>query len=239
MQQKSPALNVKAALLALILFTLVYALVILLAASIFAPIVLGGDGSDDETKRLRSEQAATVSQEKAHKDDILICETTKGRFRVTLDPVSSPNGVAELKRMVETGWLHDIAFFRSNDDIVQFGVREKTYKYKSDWVRDRADPDKKKRKKWERGVFAMIGGPHMIIVKRHNHVMGTQDHDTVAGHIDEEGMQVIDSIYRYNDIIDHPHGGPGPDQTDIYRHGWKYLNEQFPLVDRLIGCYLD
>jgi len=165
------------------------------------------------------------------------CLTTKGNLVIKLSPESAPNGVAELTRMVRANFFEDVAFFRVNDHITQFGVREKTSPYKSKWERDLNHPDKSQRKPWKRGTVAMIGGTQMVIVKKDSRVMGLNNHDTIVGRISEEDMAtVIDRLYRYNDIIDHPHGGPGPDQSEIYRHGWKYLNEKFPLVDKIIRC---
>ena len=167
----------------------------------------------------------------------ILCETTKGTIIITLDPVSSPNGVAEVKKMVQAEFFSEVAFFRVNDDITQFGVREKGFNYHSEWIRDENNWDKTKRRPWKRGVVAMIGGTHLVIVKKDSNVMGLADHDTIVGTIAEDsGMEVIDQLYMYNDIIDHPNRGPGPDQTAIYRRGWKYLNEQFPLVDKFLGC---
>jgi hypothetical protein len=45
----------------------------------------------------------------------------------------------------------------------------------------------------------------MVIVKRESN--GKNNHDTVAGRIDEQGMQLIDSLYAYNDIINNPKDG--------------------------------
>lgn len=165
------------------------------------------------------------------------CLTSKGTLVITLSPETAPNGVAELTKMVRANFFEDIAFFRVNEDITQFGVRERTFKYKSTWERDLNHPDKKQRKPWRRGDVAMIGGTQMVIVKKDSRVMGLNDHDTVVGRISENDMKaIIDHLYMYNDIIDHPKRGPGPDQTEVYRKGWSYLNERFPLVDKIIRC---
>ena len=50
--------------------------------------------------------------------------------------------------------------------------------------------------------------------------------------------KVFDNLFAYNDIIDNPKGGPGPDQSLIYLQGWSYLQNQFPLVDRVYSCWM-
>jgi len=127
-----------------------------------------------------------------------------------------------------------------NKDITQFGVRPKSsdYHFKVDWERD-LNVKTSLRVPWKRGVAAMIGGTQMVIVKRDSKLMGLNNHDTIVGRLSEEDMKVIDRLYKYNDIIDHPRGGPGPDQTKVYRLGWDYLKQEFPLVDKITSCRLD
>ena len=84
----------------------------------------------------------------------------------------------------------------------------------------------------------MIGGTQMVIVKKSGTTMGRNNHDTVVARIPDEDMRVIDALYAYNDIIDHPSRGPGPDQSEVYRGGWKYLEAEFPLVDKIKRCWL-
>lgn len=166
------------------------------------------------------------------------CDTSKGPFTVQLDWEASPNSAAQFVKMVDAGYFDRIAFFRVNKDITQFGVRERHTgkKMDLDWERDlNPEQDREKRLPWKRGVLALIGGPQMIIVKRDSKVMGKNNHDTVAGWIDEEGMKTIDKLYAYNDVIDNPKGG-GPDQTKVYSEGWTYLNREYPLVDYILGC---
>lgn len=113
------------------------------------------------------------------------------------------------------------------------------FKYKNILERDlNSEPDKSKRAIWRRGDVAMIGGSQMIIVRSDTgHTMGQNNHDTVVGRIPEADMlRVFDNLYAYNDVINYPTRGPGPDQGDIYNRGWTYLNEKFPLVDRITGC---
>ena len=140
-----------------------------------------------------------------------------------------------------------VAFFRVNEWITQFGQVGKEYKLpkapgmnydKDDEVRDRNPfQNKASRIPFKRGDMNLLGGTQYTIVRKPNRHMGVEDHDTVVGRISESDMQrVIDKLYAYNDIIDHPKRGPGPDQTMIWQYGWAYLDRDFPLVDRIKGC---
>jgi hypothetical protein len=95
------------------------------------------------------------------------------------------------------------------------------------------------RQPWQRGDVSMIGGVHMVIAKKSNTNMGKNNHDSVVGRITPvDDVKVIDALYAYNDIIDHPHGPPGPDQSELYEGGWQYLNARFPKVDRITRCWI-
>lgn len=168
----------------------------------------------------------------------VVCETSKGTIRIELDRESAPLGVQQLVAMVKDNFLEDVAFFRVNADITQFGVRERVFKFSfnKQWERDLNPLPRQEREPWKRGTVAMIGGTQMVIVKRDSSVMGRNNHDTIVGRINEDGMKVIDQLHMYPDHIDHPRGPRGPDQTDVYQHGWKYLNENFPLTDRIVRC---
>ena len=241
-----PLLSAKVAIVGLIMFSLGYSLALFGVVHLigWSPFKESSIRSIQERRTEASDDTAAVveleeldSPLDSNKSDVISCQTSKGDIDITLDPVSAPNGVIELKRMVQNKFLTDMAFFRVNDDITQFGVREKVFKYKSNWKRDRHHESlKAKRKPWTRGVMAMIGGTQMVIVKKDSKVMGLNNHDTIVGRLDEKSMMVIDKLYAYNDIIDHPHRGAGPDQTDVYLKGWKYLEEIFPLIDRIITC---
>jgi cyclophilin family peptidyl-prolyl cis-trans isomerase len=186
-----------------------------------------------------TDPAKIVAREiQSKKAKILRCQTTKGPFDVVLDRETSPNSVTELTRMIHANFFEDIAIFRVNNYIIQFGVRDKTFKYSSNWERDLNKVPKESRQPWKRGDMSMIGGTHMLIVKHPNMYMGINNHDTVVGTISENDMRVIDAMYAYNDPIDNPNGDLGPDQVKIHLEGWKYLNQNFPLIDKITSCRL-
>lgn len=166
------------------------------------------------------------------------CQTSKGPFTVQLDYDAAPNSVRQFLHLVDSGFFAKIAFFRVNESITQFGVRGRGTgpRVTSEWTRDlNKEPVRELRTPWKRGVFALIGGTHMIIVKRDSTVMGQNNHDTVAGWVDEQGMQTIDALFAYNDVINNPKGG-GPDQRALYAQGWAYLDREYPKVDYITSC---
>jgi hypothetical protein len=180
---------------------------------------------------------------------VILCESTKGPFRIRLAPASeSPKSTRFLTHLVQSGFWEvggGVAFFRVNEWITQFGAKGREYKLPrvagmstDDHTRDaNPEPDSAKRPPFKRGDMSLLGGTQFMIVRKPNRHMGVFDRDTVVGRISEPDMQnVIDRLFAYNDIIDHPKRGPGPDQTEIYRRGWAYLDALFPKVDRITSC---
>jgi cyclophilin family peptidyl-prolyl cis-trans isomerase len=179
------------------------------------------------------------------------CQTTKGPFRISLFPEESPKAVAYFKHMVTSRFWSQgkgVAFFRVNEWITQFGQVGKEFKlrkegspfssFRDEFIRDRNPfTNPKQRVPFKRGDMNLLGGTQFTIVKQPNRHMGVFDFDTVLGRVSEVDMRnVVDNLYAYNDIIDHPNRGPGPDQTLIYEYGWAYLDRDFPLVDRITSC---
>ena len=186
-------------------------------------------------------------------DEVIYCQSSKGPFRIILNPKDAPIGVKVLKEMVKTRWFDEgdgVAFFRVNKVATQFGVKEKIFKFnwkalnisdRVEWRDPNPEPDKKKRRSWPRGVVYMTGGTHLVVVRTNgHHGQGKQDFESIVGRVPEDDMvRVFDNLYAYNDPIDYPHLGPGPDQVKIYQRGWKYLMDEFPNVDRITSCKLD
>ena len=75
-----------------------------------------------------------------------------------------------------------------------------------------------------------------MVIKANRH-MGVNRHDAPLGFISEEDMvRVFDRLYKYNDIVDHPHGPPGVDQGSLMREGMPYIKREFPKTDIILGC---
>jgi len=193
-----------------------------------------------ETGERAAERPAGAAPAEAQqaRDVTVRCETTKGAFRMATNGARAPKSVAALLAMVRGAWFRDVPFFRVNEEITQFGVRPREFKFPlREWERDlNPEPERAKREPWVRGDVSMIGGPQMVIVKRGNARMGVNDHDAVVARVPPQDMRVIDALYAYNDVIDHPKRGPGPDQARVHAEGWEYLKREFPLVDMIVSC---
>ena len=65
----------------------------------------------------------------------------------------------------------------------------------------------------------------MLIVLNPNDYMGKNEKDAPAGYV-VRGMENLRSLYKYNDQIDNPSGGEGPDQGKLQAPGGdQYLKE--------------
>uniref|UniRef100_A0A7S3LLP8 Uncharacterized protein n=1 Tax=Aplanochytrium stocchinoi TaxID=215587 RepID=A0A7S3LLP8_9STRA len=151
-------------------------------------------------------------------------------------------------------WQSKVPFFRVNRHITQFGPTQQLSREQDPFleIRDGAkrdenpyggvgkDEDSVKLRKlhpWRRGTIASIGGKHFVVVIRPNKQMGINRHDAPLGFINEYDMQnVFDNLYQYNDIIDKPQGGAGPDQVRLVKEGLDYIMREFPKTDFILGC---
>ena len=192
-------------------------------------------------------------------------QTTKGPLEIELHPHMAPNGVRRIMTMCRMGFFDDrraagearyegVAFFRVNRHITQFGAtkhRPKGLKDDKaiDWDHhgdvnpfggdgnDAASKAKRKAHPWEPGTIASIGGTQMVIVKSNRRGgMGINRHDAPAGRVVAGFDEVIMKLYAYNDVIDHPKGGPGATQGRLMAEGQKYIDREFPLTDRVTKC---
>lgn len=78
----------------------------------------------------------------------------------------------------------------------------------------------------------------MVLVLEPNAQMGTNDLDAPAAYV-VAGGAVAASLFKYNDPIDNPKGGPGPDQTKLQAPGGlEYLHKNFPDLDYVISARL-
>lgn len=176
------------------------------------------------------------------------CPSTKGVISISLNPGTAPRSIERILLMLELDFFDQgIAFFRVNDDAIQFGA----YKHPKDesdrlWpLKKKLDPQdtnpwpKEERRKhtWKRGDFALIGETQMIICRRDGTMMGINDQDVVAGTISEANMaSVLDQLDRsYGNDLD---TGTGPNQVKIFYEGMDYIKREFPKTDYIKSCYL-
>lgn len=100
----------------------------------------------------------------------VICETSKGKFRIILNPKESPIGVNVFKELLRQKFFNagegignddGVAFFRVNKVATQFGIKERRYQKQfnwkalnltsENWTRDPNPLPKSKRHSWPRG----------------------------------------------------------------------------------------
>ena len=154
-----------------------------------------------------------------------------------LRPDLAPSGVQHLTDFIESGYFggEQVSFFRVNKWITQFGADEGSARPQFAKLRHWPDSQKDKNPcgdtRWHLGTFAMLGGNQMLIVINPNDAMGKAKLDAPAGYV-VAGMDVVKRLHAYNDQIDNPNGGEGPDQGKLQAQGGRaYLKERFPQLD--------
>jgi len=193
----------------------------------------------------------------------ILCNSTKGPFEIELDFEKAPHGAERILLQVQLGFFNTepVPFFRVNSAITQFGMlpsrkhrgiadgmtdplaalREKKTQDVHPWGGEGSDEESVRLRKehpWERGTIASIGETQMIVVRKANRVMGTSRHDAPAGKIVKGMESVFDKLYAYNDIIDNPKGGDGPDQLGVHAGGYNdYILKKFPKTDAITSCH--
>ena len=163
--------------------------------------------------------------------------TTRGTFVVQLRPDLAPRGVAHFEAMATAGYFDggDIAFFRVNGAITQFGADEINARPQFATARSFSEMEKDDNPcgalRWAIGTFALLGGNQLLIVIQPNDHMGHNAKDAPAGYV-VSGMETLNRLHKPVDIIDNPQGGEGPDQGKLQGRGGKaYLKSTFPNLD--------
>jgi len=181
-----------------------------------------------------------------------VCNTSKGLFKFELRQDLAPNGTDYMIKAIESGYFnHGIPFFRVNSQMTQFGITKRPVKTEDPFLSTRYGAQRdlhpyggynetaRKMFPWKRGTIASIGGRSLVIAFKPNGRMGTHTHDAPLGFIEEKYMvDVFDKLYRYNDIINYPSKG-GVTQSKLMRKGMEYIEEEFPLTDRITSCCIE
>jgi cyclophilin family peptidyl-prolyl cis-trans isomerase len=179
---------------------------------------------------------------------VAVFRTTKGEFRIQLRSDLAPQGVQHLVSLLQ-GRFYDegtVPAFSVNSWTIMFGSDEP----RPEWVEKREFPNSVNTRKddnpclsgplggsykWERGTVAMMGGPHVMVVKRGNEHMGKNANDAPAGFV-IEGMEVIDALFEYSEKRK---ALAGPSQKRLVQPGGtKFLREQFPKLDYFLSAEL-
>jgi len=163
-------------------------------------------------------------------------ETSKGKVAIQFDRASAPVGVDHIYNLIRAGYYDDTRFYRVVMGFVaQFGVAADPA-FANYWGSHtlKADPpiDKNVRGTLAYAQFKPTDrSTNVFINLRDSPNLDTLGF-TVIGHV-IEGMENVDSLYSgYGDIpiSDPPLGDP----KRMYRETNKYLDKQYPKMDKII-----
>jgi len=177
---------------------------------------------------------------------LLRLETTKGTVKIQLRPDLTPHGVQHLLSLVANGYYNQaeaqVSLFHINYATIMFGAVE----VRPPFGVLRVFPDNRNKRKdsnpcpsgqkWDRGVVAMMGGPHVMIIVNPNEHMGKNEMDAPAGYV-VEGMEVVEGWHRYSDDRQQEVGGQ--QEKMLVVNSASMLREQFPLLDYITDAQLD
>ena len=157
--------------------------------------------------------------------------TTQGTFVVEITRAWSPNGADRFYNLVKNGFFNDVIFFRAvKGFVVQFGISGNP-KIAKKWL-DSNISDDTVVKSNKRGflTYAKSGAPNsrstqLFINLNDNSRLDGMGFSPFGKVI--KGMEVVDKLYSgYGDE-------PTPLQGEIAAQGNKFLEAQFPKLDRI------
>jgi len=199
--------------------------------------------------------------------ELVECNTSLGPFTLRLRDDWSPLGAARVRRLVQQRFYTDIAFFRVNKWITQFGAVLETPEAKAGkpWAaefRQRIQDDRNPfaGTPWWPGVVAMPGGgpntrtSQLLVVRSPNvwnggsanrarggGAMGDGEFDAPVGEIVDGMDRVFHRLFDgYGDLPEphNPRAKPACDQAKIFTRGNAYVRAEFPRVSFIHSCAL-
>ncbi|KAL9191019.1 hypothetical protein ACHAXT_000725 [Thalassiosira profunda] len=190
---------------------------------------------------------ASSPNDAATDDEVAIvrCATTAGPITLHLHKSWSPNGYEKASSLFERGYYDGSHLFRVVPHfLVQFGI---SYTTDAELKRfaDASVPDDPKRNDlmpFREGYISFAGsGPHsrtsqLFVAYDRSQGLGNSPWETPFGEV-AEGMEKVRNFYSgYGDM---PPWGKGPEQGPIRNRGSKYIEENFPLLDRFETCTVE
>uniref|UniRef100_A0A7R9WAA1 PPIase cyclophilin-type domain-containing protein n=1 Tax=Pseudictyota dubia TaxID=2749911 RepID=A0A7R9WAA1_9STRA len=173
---------------------------------------------------------------------IVRCGTSSGPFTLRLERMWSPHGYDRAVHLFNRGFYDNTHFFRVVPSfLVQFGI---SYTNSED-LRDTAkatipdDPQLDPPIPFEEGTVSFAGSgkdsrtSQLFISYSKSSSLGTQLWETPIGKV-VDGMQNVKNFY--SEYGDGPPYGNGPKQHKIEREGRKYIENDFPLLDKFLRC---
>ena len=168
-------------------------------------------------------------------------ETNRGRFLIEVHRIWAPYGADRFYNLVRTGFFDDSRFFRVRAGyIVQFGIPGDP-DVAAQWKKQTI-PDDPVRQSNLRGFvgFAMTG-PNTRTTQIYVNLVDNSrlDADGFAPFCKVvEGMEIVDQLYAgYGE--DAGGGMRGGKQGPIFEAGNKYLDVNFPKLDKLVRATID
>ena len=156
--------------------------------------------------------------------------TTKGAFTIEVTRAWAPNGADHFYNLIRAGYYTDAGFFRVVPGfMVQFGISARP-EVSRIWA-DRKMPDDLVTQSNTRGfvTYAQTSLPNsrstQLFVNFGNNSFLDKQRFAPFGKV-TEGMDVVDSIYSGY--------GEQPDQGRITAEGKKYLDANYPKLDRIL-----
>ncbi len=159
--------------------------------------------------------------------------TTKGDFVAEIDRSLAPKGADRLYNLVKLGYYDNVAFFRVIDGFMaQFGIHGAPQVNKT-WREARIQDDPVKGTNSRGTITFATAGPNTRTTQLFINFRDNKNLDGMGfapiGKIDDEGMKVVDSLYKgYGEGAPR---GRGPSQALMQEKGNSYLAESFPELD--------
>ena len=169
------------------------------------------------------------------------CTTTAGPITFVLHSSWSPQGYARAALLFQRGYYDQSHFFRVIPHfLVQFGISYTTdvelKRIAEATIQD--DPKREDLLPFREGMVSFAGsGPNsrtsqLFIAYDGAGNLGQSPWETPFGEV-IEGMDNVRKLYSYGDM---PPWGKGPEQGPIRNRGLKYIEENFPLLDKFETC---
>ena len=173
---------------------------------------------------------------------IVQCTTTAGQIIMHMHRDWSPNGYDRAVSLFERGYYDNSHFFRVVPHfLVQFGISYtkdiELTKFADSTILD--DPKRNDLMPFREGMMSFAGsGPNsrssqLFIAYDRAGGLGNSPWETPFGEV-VEGMNNVNNLYsEYGDM---PPWGKGPQQGPIRNQGSRYIEENFPNLDKFEKC---
>lgn len=180
---------------------------------------------------------STVNATKSPPQFKILFTTTKGNYIVEVYRSWSPLGVDRLYELVKTGYYTNNFIFRVEKDyVIQFGI---TDNIKTNYYWDNKNlADEPVKQKHTRGTVAFArGGKNSRTAQLFIDMVDNPKLDTIMREM-VHGYPPIGKVIKGFNVLLKLNGQYKkqilPLQDSIYRHGNKYLEKNFPGLDKII-----